>query len=107
MSLTQAVRLTILMQVWGCWLVGEQGHLLVFTTKPGYIFPPCKQSNCTHEKVNVGRHFGVPPPPSAAKAGRERMTGAAQVMAPAAAAFVRKSRRFIDDRSVRSTMSGD
>ena len=37
----------------------------------------------------------------------DKITGADQAIAPAAAAFVRKSRRFIDDPRACSTMSGD
>src|ERR1043166_2855274 len=95
----------ILMHVFG---VPEQPQCVV-TLKPRKVLLPWPQSWVTLLQTTVidGRHRAVAPPPSSAWAARDRIIGGPQVMAPAAAAFVRKSRRFIDDRNACSTMSGD
>src|SRR5687768_12278759 len=75
--------------------------------KPGNAFCPPPQSYSSHSNVNVGRQPGVPPPPSAAEAARDRITGVAHVITPAAAAFVRNSRRRNEDPKACSTTSGE
>lgn len=73
------------------------------TRKPGNAFWPASQTYSSHVNVNIGWQPGVK---SAAQALRDRITGVAHVMAPAAAAFVRKSRRRIDPSDC-STVSID
>src|SRR5205807_7958183 len=86
----------IMMHDVGRVVVGAQPQLVVVISRPGKALLPWKQVTALHLIVIFGWHLGLPTARSA-YAGRDRITGAAQAMAPAAAAFVRKSRRPSED----------
>src|SRR5579885_1929292 len=94
----------ILMHAWGGPVhFPVQGHAsepfgpFPTTLMPGKAILLCPGHwKTSHTRLKSGRQVAVPPPITSAWAGVDRITGVTQVMAPAAAAFVRKSRRFID-----------
>lgn len=80
-------------QTIGCWSSSAQPQLVDLTSMAGNHLLPCSQKYRVHPRVIVGRHFGVPPPPSAADAAPDKTIGAVQTIAPATAPFLRRSRR--------------